>query len=118
MGRHLLVDFFGVEPARLRDGRRLMACLGAAVKAAGLTVIRRSGSHEFRGGGRGVTGFFLLAQSHAAFHSYPEHGYLALDIYSCGGHDPGPIAEAMKRLLRPRKAVSVMHRRGRSGGRA
>lgn len=93
-----------------------MAALGAAVKAAGLTVIRRSGSHQFPGGGRGVTGFFLLAQSHAAFHSYPEHGYLALDVYSCAGHDPKPIAGAMRELLRPGRVVSVLHRRG--GGRA
>lgn len=112
-GRHLLVDFFGVSPKRLRDRRGLMATLGAALKGHGFTIVQsRSGSHKFRGGGRGVTGFFLLAQSHAAFHSYPENGYLALDVYTCGRADPREIAAALKRFLKPKRSVASLRKRG------
>lgn len=112
-GRHLLVDFFGVEPRRLRDRRGLMATLASALKAKGFTIVRRrSGSHKFPAGGRGVTGFFLLAQSHAAFHSYPEHGYLALDVYTCGKADPREIAGSLKRFLKPRRVKTALRRRG------
>ncbi len=89
-----------------------MQILGSALKERGFNVIRQSDSHKFQGGGQGVTGFFMLAQSHAAFHSYPEYGYLALDIYSCGSHDPKPVAEAVKRFLQPRRVSRVFHRRG------
>lgn len=89
-----------------------MRVLGSALTESGFNVLRRSGSHKFQGGGRGVTGFFMLAQSHAAFHSYPEYGYLALDIYSCGSHDPKPVAEELARFLRPRRVSRVLHRRG------
>ena len=111
-GKHVLVDFFGVDPALLRNQGRLMRTLKAALKQGGFTIIRQSDSHKFRTGGQGVTGFFMLAQSHAAFHSYPEFGYFALDIYSCGSHDPKPVAEAMRGLLRPRRVSRLFHRRG------
>jgi S-adenosylmethionine decarboxylase len=112
-GRHLLVDFFGVDAPRLRDRAGMMKTLSAALRAAGFTIVRRrSGSHKFAGGGRGVTGFFLLAQSHAAFHSYPEHNYLALDVYTCGSADPKKISDALKRFLKPRRVTAALRRRG------
>jgi S-adenosylmethionine decarboxylase len=112
-GRHLLVDFYGADPARLRDRRGLMKTLGAALEKSGFTIVRRrTASHKFPTGGRGVTGFFLLAQSHAAFHSYPEHRYLALDVYTCGDADPRAIAAALKTFLKPARVRAVAHRRG------
>lgn len=110
-GRHLLVDFFGVAPRRLRDGKGMMEVLDRALRASRFDIIRRS-SHKFRGGGKGVTGIFILAQSHAAFHSYPESGYLALDVYTCGRHDPEPIARRLERFLRPRRVARLLHTRG------
>jgi S-adenosylmethionine decarboxylase len=111
-GEHLLVDFFGVAKEKLRDRKKLMGVLCAALKKNGFSIIRKTGSHKFEGGGQGVTGFVLLAQSHAAFHSYPEWGYIALDIYSCGGYDPGPIARAMEEHLDPKKVRRIFQRRG------
>ncbi len=112
LGRHVLADFFGVDPAKLRDRKGLMSVLRTALLAGGFTVVKEAGSHKFRGGGEGVTGFILLAQSHAAFHSYPEYGYLALDIYSCGSHDPKPIVRQIEIFLKPRRSVRVLHHRG------
>lgn len=111
LGRHLLADYFGVAPARLRDARALMGALRRALVAEGFDI-RRSASHTFQGGGRGVTGFFLLAQSHAAFHSYPEYGYLALDIYCCGNQEPRVVARALRHTLRPRRVEYALRPRG------
>ena len=36
------------------------------------------------GGQAGVTGFIVLAESHIAFHSYPESGFLSEDVFTCG----------------------------------
>lgn len=112
LGRHVLVDFFGIDPKKLRDRRRLMEVLRRALERGGFNVIKEAGGHKFKGGGKGVTGFILLAQSHAAFHSYPEYGYFALDIYSCGTHDPKPICSAMEVHLKPAKTKKNFHRRG------
>jgi len=112
LGKHLLVDFFGVGMEKLQDRRSLMKVLRSALKEAGFRIITEAGSHKFHEGGKGVTGFILLAESHAAFHSYPEYGYIALDIYACGKHDPRSVAEKMEKYLGPQKVSRVFHRRG------
>lgn len=112
LGKHLLVDFFGVEKEKLRDRKKLMRVLCGALKKEGFRILRRAGSYQFEGGGQGVTGFVLLAQSHAAFHSYPEWGYIALDIYSCGGYDPEPIARTMEKYLDPQRVRRIFQKRG------
>jgi len=111
-GRHLLVDFFGVDPVKLRNCRGLMRVMRAALKKAGFQIIGAAGSHQFKTGGQGVTGFILLSESHAAFHSYPEAGYIALDVYSCGKCDPRPVAAALEAYLVPQKVTRALKKRG------
>ncbi len=48
----------------------------------------------------------LLEESHAAVHSYPEHEYLALDIFACGSIDPSTVMDALVSELDP-TAVDV-----------
>ena len=45
--------------------------------------------HKFCSGGQGVTGLFLLSESHLSFHTYPETNYISIDIYTCGKNAPG-----------------------------
>lgn len=108
---HLLVDFFGADKAKLRDKKTLMTVLRTALEKNDFRIIR-GGSYKFMAGGKGVTGFFMLAQSHAAFHSYPEYGYFALDVYSCGGHNPKPIAEEIKKHLGSCRMSKTFFKRG------
>ena len=112
LGAHLLVELYGVEPARLRDGPGLMKALLEGLHAAGFSVVRESFAHPFEGGGQGVTGFVLLAQSHAAFHSYPEFGYLALDVYSCGSHDPEAAVTPLVAFVDAEREERILRRRG------
>lgn len=65
---------------------------------AGLTVLGQN-THRFPEPGGGFTGVLLLAESHASIHTYPEHCYAALDIFTCGSHDPAPLIEALCRLF-------------------
>lgn len=112
IGKHLLVDFFGVSSVKLRNRRQLMTVLCKALKEEGFNTLSKTGSHKFKGGGRGVTGFVLLSESHAAFHSYPEEGYIALDIYTCGQHDPRMIARTFEKYLVPTMVNRTMKNRG------
>ena len=111
-GVHLLVDFFGVSKKKLQNRKQLMKTLCLALKKGGFRIIKKTGSHKFSDGGKGVTGFVLLAQSHAAFHSYPECGYLALDIYTCGKFNPQSIADAMQRHLQSKTMRKIFQKRG------
>ncbi|WP_425229558.1 adenosylmethionine decarboxylase [Sphingomonas sp.] len=83
-GTHLLADLTGCTG--LDDGDRVEAALREAVAAAQATLLDVR-LHHF-GEGHGVTGVALLAESHISIHTWPEHGYAAVDIFLCGsGHD-------------------------------
>lgn len=79
-GTHLLADLHGCR--HLDDPVVIEAALRAAVAAAGATLIDLR-LHHF-GIAQGVTGVALLAESHISIHSWPEHGYAAIDIFLCG----------------------------------
>ena len=100
LGRHLIVDMTGLSPAVLRDGDRIMRVLKDALALAGFHLIR-SVEHHFVERGAGFTGMVLLAESHAAVHTYPEREYLALDIFACGSIDPSRVMDALVSELGP-----------------
>ena len=51
---------------------------------------------------QGVTGVATLAESHLALHSWPEHGYLAADVFTCGEHvDPEVLVEVLQQWFEP-----------------
>jgi S-adenosylmethionine decarboxylase len=83
-GQHLIADLHGCSG--LDDVAGIERALRAAAGAAGATVIDLR-LHHF-GPGSGVTGMALLAESHISIHTWPEHGYAALDCFLCGArHD-------------------------------
>lgn len=100
IGQHLLIDLVGIEPALLTDERQLMQLLLESLQNAGFQVVGQV-SHKFPGDNAGVTGVALLSESHAAFHTYPEFGYMALDLFTCGAPDPESVLAAVIQSLQP-----------------
>jgi S-adenosylmethionine decarboxylase len=111
IGRHILVDVYGVAPTLLMDEEKLMEAFFQALDQANFTIINHL-SFKFPGGGSGVTGIFLLSESHAAFHTYPEIPYVALDIFSCGASDPETALAILLNVLRPEHFTKKLERRG------
>jgi S-adenosylmethionine decarboxylase len=98
-GRHLLADLHGCR-APLDDIGLVEQALRDAARVAGATILDLR-LHHF-GEGQGVTGIALLAESHISIHTWPEHGYAALDFFLCGRrHDiEGALAE-VEAALKP-----------------
>jgi len=93
LARHLLAEYYGCDPAQLDDPRLLAPLLEAAVEAGRATVIRTL-LHRF--GPQGVSGVVILAESHLAVHTWPEHAFATVEILVCGD---GPDPEASHRFL-------------------
>jgi S-adenosylmethionine decarboxylase len=110
IGVHLLADFYGVELALLCEQSTLSDCLLAAAQVCRLTPLGEPRMHIFPGGG--MTGFLMLSESHIAIHTYPEHGYLALDIFSCGDGDIRHALEVFRHALEPQRVHTNMVNRG------
>ncbi|MGV7211022.1 adenosylmethionine decarboxylase [Oxalobacteraceae bacterium A2-2] len=99
-GLHLLADLSGIaDVSKLGDCVALEALLRDAAAAAGARVLH-SQFHGF-GESAGVTGVVLLAESHISIHTWPEHGFAAVDIFMCGGAQPELALAHIEAGLRP-----------------
>ena len=99
IGSHSVVDFHNLDKDYLINEKLIMTDLRKSLEFASFTILKEN-SLKFPGEGAGVTGFFILSESHAAFHSYPEYGYLAIDIFSCGIADPKLAIEYFSKLIK------------------
>jgi len=56
----------------------------------------------------GVTGMAIVSESHLVIHTWPEHGYAAVDVFTCGSpRDPEAAVEVLRRLFVPER-IGVM----------
>ena len=109
-GRHVLADFYDCA-AKLDDAAVVEQGLRAAVTAAGATLLDIR-LHHF-GPGHGVTGIAILAESHISIHTWPEHRYVALDLFMCGAaNDVDAGLAAIAQILLPDSTKRWDHRRG------
>jgi len=81
LGKHLLLELKGCEKEVLNNIGFLREALLAAAGEAGATVLGES-FHQFNP--QGVSGVVIIAESHLVIHTWPEYGYAAADIFTCG----------------------------------
>jgi S-adenosylmethionine decarboxylase len=110
IGTHVLLDLYGVAPEKLCDAELWRGLLRGMARSCQLTIVGGPFLHPFENGG--LTGVVLLAESHIAFHTYPEFGYAALDAFSCGCGDVNHAVDAARQVLEPRQVILRSHRRG------
>jgi S-adenosylmethionine decarboxylase len=81
LGRHLLLDLKDCNREVLNDLTLLRDATLFAAQKAGATVLKEY-FHQFAP--QGVSGAVIIAESHLSLHTWPEHGYAAIDIFTCG----------------------------------
>jgi S-adenosylmethionine decarboxylase len=101
VGAEWLVDAEGCLPELLSDARVLRRV------CEHMRVIGQGVWHEFPPPG-GVTGLFLLTESHLACHTYPESGIATFNLYCCRERPTWPWVERLKEWLGAR-TVTVRH---------
>lgn len=107
-GIHLIVDLWGAT--RLDDEAHIEATLRDCVKAAGATLLHIH-LHRFEPNG-GISGVAVLAESHISVHSWPETGYAAFDIFTCGDTTPLAAVDVLRDAFAPERVVVGEHLRG------
>tara|TARA_Y100000590_G_scaffold466974_1_gene644144 strand:+ start:3090 stop:3491 length:402 start_codon:yes stop_codon:yes gene_type:complete len=111
IGTHAIADILGVDSKNLQNENFLMAQLRNSLHVADFTILDEK-SLKFPGDESGVTGFFILSESHAAFHSYPEYNYLGVDIFSCGKANPKEAIQHLSKMLNARDFNMSLFNRG------
>lgn len=110
LGRHLLADFYGCNPEQLNNVRFLSNLALDAVRRSGATIMSQN-FQEFEP--QGVSGVIIIAESHLSFHTWPEHGYVAVDYFTCGDTiDIQAAIDLMERGLKPSRSTRNLYERG------
>jgi S-adenosylmethionine decarboxylase len=93
LGNHLLIELRECNPKILKNLEKVKSTMISAAKEAKATIIDIS-FREFNP--FGISGIIVIAESHFTIHTWPEYGYAAVDIFTCGD------------TLRPETAASIM----------
>lgn len=107
LGKHLIAELWTREPSVLDNPDLIRDSLIAAAKRGNFSVLNVS-VHQFEP--QGVTGILLLSESHMSIHTWPEYGYAAVDIFTCGGAPEMALQELKRRLDADRMEVQELDR--------
>lgn len=108
-GRHLLAEYHGCAPGRLDDQAHIEGLMRRAAEVAGATVVACV-FHRFAP--QGVTGVVIIEESHLSVHTWPEHGYAAVDFFTCGDCDPEAAHDFLRRQLGAARSEIMLIERG------
>jgi S-adenosylmethionine decarboxylase len=98
VGVEWLVDATGCSAEALRDLRALRALCERVLADLDLQVVGAGTWHQFPSPG-GLTGLYLLTESHLACHTYPEHGLATFNLYSCRARPRWPWEARLREAL-------------------
>jgi len=110
LGRHILVELSGCDPEILNDVSAIETAMVESARKAGATVIN-STFHHFSP--FGVSGVVVIQESHLAIHSWPEYGYAAVDLFTCGDTvEPWISFDHLKESLKAKNHSAIEMYRG------
>ena len=110
LGRHILAEFYNCNSNVLNNVELIENAMVDAAVECGATVIERK-FHMFSP--YGVSGVVIISESHLAIHTWPEFGYAAVDLFTCGDScDPMIAYEYLRDKLSAGKGIYTELKRG------
>jgi S-adenosylmethionine decarboxylase len=84
LGKHFVVEMIGCNQWPISDYSRVQDILLESAKIAKANIILYDFKPVKQGKSTGVSGGIVISESHFLTHTWPEQGYAAVDIYTCG----------------------------------
>lgn len=110
MGRHVIAELWGCDLEKLNNISFIEQLFVDAALEAGAEV-REVAFHKFAP--QGVSGVVIISESHLTIHSFPEHGYASIDVYTCGDRiDPNVASNYISRGLEAKTVERIQVPRG------
>lgn len=81
LGNHLIVEMYDCHSELINDRHSVENAMIEAVRISGAKMVQ-SVIHQFNP--HGISGVIVIEESHFSVHTWPEYGYCALDIFTCG----------------------------------
>ena len=104
LARHLTLDYYDCDTSVLLDSNLLEQTLIDSAKATWATIIS-STFNNFEP--QWVSWVVVLAESHFTVHTWPEHGYVAIDMFACGNMQYEKGIELLTKVFKSQKVELV-----------
>jgi S-adenosylmethionine decarboxylase proenzyme len=101
-GRHFVIEAYGCQPALLNDADQLEQILTKSIQDLGIEITHVHFDHLDP---QGVTGVVVASSSHITIHTWPEHDYAALDLFTFGNEVSRDQLEDLLIMLSAERAV-------------
>ena len=111
VGAEWIVDALGCSCESLRDLPTLQGVCEQIISELNLKVVGEALWHQFPPPG-GITGLFLLTESHLACHTYPESGIATFNLYCCNARPEWPWQERLSEMLDAKRVTLRVVERG------
>jgi S-adenosylmethionine decarboxylase proenzyme len=110
LGTHLLIEFYNCDREVLNDEKAITKLFLEAARKAKATVVEQV-FHKFNP--HGVSGVVVISESHLAVHTWPEYGYAAVDVFTCGTEiDPWVAQKYIAEGLQSENSTAIEMKRG------
>lgn len=110
LGNHLILELYDCPARILDDPEHVAQTMLAAVEASGATMIQPF-FHQFAP--QGVSGVVIISESHFSIHTWPEYGYAAIDVFTCGDViDMNAAVESLRQGFAAGSVQKMMFSRG------
>jgi len=110
LGRHLLLELYGCSSKLINNVHKIETIMVEAAKACEAEVIDVV-FHRFNP--YGVSGVVVIAESHFSIHTWPEYGFVSIDLFTCGEEiDPWKAHQYLVRKLKPKNSTVLELKRG------
>ncbi len=109
LGTHLIAELFNCNEFHINDVKKVEEVMMAAAELSSATIIKPF-FHKFSP--YGISGVIIIAESHFTIHTWPEYGYAAVDIFTCGDLNYQVALEHIKNELEAERCSIFQFQRG------
>lgn len=109
LGKQVILELYGCHAQKLSDPAFIEKEMRRAAELMGATIVT-SAFHHFSP--LGVSGVVVIQESHLTVHTWPEHGYAAVDIFTCGDIDMSAGTAHLARLFESNRQEEQILSRG------
>jgi len=110
IGRHVLAEIWGCDFDILNNAQKVEEFMVKAALEAGAEV-RECVFHKFSP--QGISGVVVISESHLAIHTWPELGYAAVDVFTCGDRvNPWDACNYLSSMFKAKKMSAKETKRG------
>jgi S-adenosylmethionine decarboxylase len=113
LGYHILLEFYNCDKKALNSRKHVESALMEAARRSKAHIVQ-SVFHQFNP--HGVSGVVVISESHFSVHTWPEYGYAAIDLFSCGESiDYKAAMKVLTEKLKSKHVTSIALQRGLLG---